>query len=71
MIVGLGLTARYASVPVLAFPVRLDLAYQYQQLDPKDIELYDRRSPTYPQPYGAGEADGEVHVFTGSITLKF
>ena len=71
MIVGVGLTARYKSVPVLAYPVRLDLAYQYQQLESRDFEFYDRRSPNYPAPYLSGEAEGEVNVFTGSITLKF
>ena len=70
-ILGLGLTAQYKSVPVLAYPVRLDLAYQYQMLQTQDFEYYDRRSPDYPNPYLAGEADGEVNVFTGSITLKF
>ncbi|MED5431884.1 MAG: outer membrane protein transport protein [Pseudomonadota bacterium] len=70
-IVGVGLTAQYTSVPILAYPVRLDLAYQYQQLESRDFEFYDRRSPNYPAPYLSGEAEGEVNVFTGSITLKF
>lgn len=71
MIVGLGLTAQYKSVPVLAYPVRFDLAYQYQQLDPREFDLYDRRSPSFPQSYETVEAEGDVHVFSGSITLKF
>ena len=70
-IVGVGLTAQYTSVPILAYPVRLDLAYQYQKLESREFDLYDRRSPSYPAPYGSGEVDGEVSVFTGSITLKF
>ncbi|WP_290492311.1 outer membrane protein transport protein [Alcanivorax sp.] len=71
MILGLGLTAEYKSVPVLAYPVRFDLAYQYQQLDPREFDLYDRRSPSFPQSYETVEAEGDVHVFSGSITLKF
>ena len=71
MIAGLGLTAEYKSVPVLAYPVRFDLAYQYQQLDPREFDLYDRRSPSFPQSYETVEAEGDVHVFSGSITLKF
>jgi len=59
------------SVPVLAFPVRLDLAYQYQKLEARTFDLYDRRSPSFPQPYESVEAEGDVHVFSGSITLKF
>lgn len=70
-ILGLGLTAEYKSVPVLAFPVRFDLAYQYQKLDSREFDLYDQRSPNYPQSYETVEADGDVHVFSGSITLKF
>ncbi|MCG8394832.1 MAG: outer membrane protein transport protein [Pseudomonadales bacterium] len=71
MIVGLGLTAQYKSVPVLAYPVRFDLAYQYQQLEAREFDLYDERAPSYPDPYETVEAEGDVHVFTGSITLKF
>jgi hypothetical protein len=71
MILGLGLTAEYKSVPVLAYPVRFDLAYQYQQLDSREFDLYDRRSPSFPQSYETVEAEGDVHVFSGSITLKF
>ncbi len=71
MILGLGLTAEYKSVPVLAYPVRFDLAYQYQQLDSREFDLYDRRSPSFPKPYETVEAEGDVHVFSGSITLKF
>jgi len=70
-ILGLGLTAQYKSVPVLAFPVRLDLAYQYQKLETRTFDLYDRRSPSFPQPYESVDAEGDVHVFSGSITLKF
>ena len=71
IIVGLGVTAHYKSVPILSFPVRFDLAYQYQQLEARKFDLYDQRSPNYPQPYETVEAEGDVHVFTGSMTLKF
>lgn len=71
IIVGLGLTAQYKTVPILSYPVRFDLAYQYQQLDARKFDLYDQRSPNYPQPYETVEAEGDVHVFTGSMTLKF
>ena len=70
-ILGLGLSAEYDSVPILAFPVRLDLAYQYQKLEAREFDLYDQRSPSYPQPYETVEADGDVHVLSGSISLKF
>ncbi|MEQ3778541.1 MAG: hypothetical protein ABNH27_15635 [Alcanivorax sp.] len=51
--------------------MRLDLAYQYQKLEARTFDLYDRRSPSFPQPYESVEAEGDVHVFSGSITLKF
>ncbi len=70
-IVGLGLTAKYKETRFLAYPVRLDLAYQYQKLEPREFDLYATNSPTYPEPYETVEADGDVHVFTGSVTLKF
>ncbi len=71
LIVGLGLTAEYKTIPLLAFPVRFDLAYQYQQLESREFDLYDQRSPNYPQSYETVEADGDVSVLSGSLTLKF
>ncbi|EKF73121.1 aromatic hydrocarbon degradation membrane protein [Alcanivorax hongdengensis A-11-3] len=70
-IVGLGLTARYKNPKILAYPVRFDFAYQYQKLQPRKFDLYASNSPVYPQPFETVEADGDVHVFSGSITLKF
>ncbi|ASK36043.1 OmpP1/FadL family transporter [Alloalcanivorax mobilis] len=70
-IVGLGLTAKYNKTRFLAYPVRFDIAYQYQKLQPRDFDLYATNSPSYPEPYETVEASGDVHVFTGSVTLKF
>lgn len=71
LIFGLGLSAKYQDPYLLAYPVRLDLSYQYQQLQSRDFDLYATDSPSYPQPYEQVEAKGDVQVFTGSITLKF
>ncbi|RMJ02536.1 Outer membrane protein transport protein (OMPP1/FadL/TodX) [Marinobacter litoralis] len=66
IIVGLGVSATYNRTRLLAFPVRLDLGYQYQQLQERDFTLVD---------YDGNEtnvtADGDIHVISGSITLKF
>ncbi|MBM7335232.1 MAG: outer membrane protein transport protein [Alcanivorax sp.] len=70
-IFGLGLTAKYERTRFFSFPVRFDIAYQYQKLDPRTFDLYDTRSPSYPQPYETVEADGDVNVITGAVTLKF
>src|SRR5690554_2882674 len=66
IVVGLGVSATYDRTRWLAYPVRLDLGYQYQQLQERDFTLVD---------YDGNEtdvtADGDVHVISGSITLKF
>ncbi len=66
IVVGLGISATYDRTRLLAYPVRLDLGYQYQQLQERDFTLVD---------YDGNEtdvtADGDVHVISGSITLKF
>ncbi|MBW0148657.1 alkane uptake protein AupA [Marinobacter arenosus] len=66
IVVGLGLSATYDRTRLLAHPVRLDIGYQYQQLQERDFTLVD---------YDGNEtdvtADGDVHVISGSITLKF
>jgi len=66
IVVGLGVSATYDRTRWLAYPVRLDLGYQYQKLEERDFTLVD---------YSGNEtevtADGDVHVFSGSITFKF
>ncbi|MFO7528050.1 MAG: alkane uptake protein AupA [Marinobacter sp.] len=66
LVIGLGISATYDRTRLLAYPVRLDLGYQYQQLQERDFTLVD---------FDGNEtnvkADGDVHVVAGSITLKF
>ncbi|MDX1803463.1 MAG: outer membrane protein transport protein [Alcanivorax sp.] len=71
LIAGVGLTAEFKDPWLFAYPVRLDLAYQYQKLKSRQFDLYATNSPTYPQPYESVKTAGEVNVFSGSITLKF
>lgn len=66
---GLGVSASFEDPWLLAYPVQLDLGYQYQRLDERDFELTS--SDESPQHYETVTADGEVHVLAGSITLKF
>ncbi|WP_159560749.1 OmpP1/FadL family transporter [Alcanivorax sp. S71-1-4] len=70
-VVGLGMSAIIPKMPLLAYPVRMDLGYQYQQLDNKTYELTSTNPLTPPGVYGEVETDGEVHVFAASVTLKF
>src|SRR5690606_41621502 len=41
LVVGLGISATYDRTRLLAYPVRLDLGYQYQQLQERDFTLVD------------------------------
>jgi len=66
IVVGLGLSATYDRTRLLAYPVRLDLGYQYQQLQERDFTLVDFDGNETPV-----TADGDVHVVSGSITLRF
>ena len=70
LIVGLGSTLELQDPPVLAWPLRLDFGYQYQQLEERDF-LLSSNNPNNPSPYERLTADGDVHVFSGSMTLKF
>lgn len=66
IVAGLGISATYERTRVLAYPVRLDLGYQYQQLQERDFTIVD-----YDGNEQQATADGDIHVFSGSITLKF
>lgn len=70
IVVGLGASAVLHEVPFVAHPVRLDFGYQYQELRDREFELTST-DPSDPRPYETVRASGQVHVFTGSITLKF
>lgn len=66
IVVGLGLSATYERTRLLAYPVRLDIGYQYQQLQDRDFTIVD-----FDGNEQQATADGDIHVISGSITLKF
>lgn len=68
IVVGLGISATYDRTRILAFPVRFDLGYQYQKLQERDFTLVDYDNST---PDVKTTADGDIHVISGSVTLKF
>lgn len=70
LVVGLGFSAVAHNMPFMAHPVRLDFGYQYQDLEERDFDLTST-DPGDPQPYETVRTSGDVHVFTGSVTLKF
>ncbi|MFL1456167.1 alkane uptake protein AupA [Marinobacter sp. GN3S48] len=66
IIAGLGISATYDRTRLLAYPVRLDIGYQYQQLQERDFTIVD-----FDGNEQQATADGDIHVISGSITLKF
>ncbi|MCG2582594.1 MAG: outer membrane protein transport protein, partial [Marinobacter sp.] len=66
IVAGLGISATYNRTRLLAYPVRLDIGYQYQQLQERDFTIVD-----FDGNEQEATADGDVHVISGSITLKF
>ena len=70
IIAGVGSSLIIQNPPILAYPLRLDFGYQFQKLEERDFELTTTR-PGVANPYEVVTADGDVHVFSGSITLKF
>lgn len=70
-IVGLGMALEYQDPYVFAYPVRLEFGYQYQMLEERDFQLTSTNPSNPSNPYESVSADGEVHVFSGSLTLKF
>ena len=70
LIVGVGSSLIIKNPPILAYPMRLDFGYQFQKLEERDFELTTTR-PGVTNPYEVVTADGEAHVFSGAITLKF
>ncbi len=70
MIFGVGSALIIKNPPILAYPMRLDFGYQFQQLEQRDFELTTTR-PGVANPYESVSTEGDVHVFSGSLTLKF
>ena len=70
VIFGLGSSLVIDNPPILAYPMRLDFGYQFQKLEERDFELTTNR-PGVANPYEVVTADGDVHVFSGAITVKF
>lgn len=66
---GLGLSAEFPAPWLLTYPLRLDVGYQYQHLEKRDFQLSSSDSSS--NPYETVTSGGDVHVFAGSISLKF
>lgn len=67
-VAGLGLSAVYNKTRYLSFPVKIDLAYQYQMLEKREFDVTPFGTETSTETV---ETDGDIHVLSGSITLNF
>lgn len=67
LVFGIGLSANIPKVPLLAWPVRMDLGYQHHRLDKRTFEVVDGNGIYL----GDAKTEGSVNVFSGSVTLKF
>lgn len=70
-VIGVGVEAEMPRLPFMAYPVQLGLGYQYQRIAKETFSLTSNfNRPDY-EVYGTAESSGEVHVFGGSMTIKF
>lgn len=70
-IAGIGLAAELPKITGIAKPIRLDVGYQYHNLSKRNFDLTSTDPATPANPYGRVQTSGDVHVFSGSITMKF
>ncbi|TVP60794.1 MAG: aromatic hydrocarbon degradation protein [Halomonadaceae bacterium] len=69
-ILGLGGKLTLCSLPFMAVPVTLGFGYQYHYLDERTFELVNFEGTT-DETRETVEADGNVHVLMGSLSLRF
>lgn len=78
VVYGIGLSWQIKHPFVLAYPLRISFAYQYQQLIKQDFDFYTSKPKSgvkttlsNPRHFETVEASGDVNVFGASVTLKF
>lgn len=68
-ILGAGVTYEYGDTKFLAFPLRIDAAYQYHHLVERDFILSSNEVAT--SPYESVTASGNAHVVSLSFSMMF
>lgn len=68
-ILGLGVSYMYGDTQLLAYPLRIDVAYQYHNLMNRDFELSSDEVAI--SPYESVTTSGDVHVFSLSVSMMF
>ncbi len=69
IVLGVGGGIEFAEVPGFNYPVRLDVAYQYQHLRERKFDLTSDNSSF--NPYETVNVDGQAHVFGATLTMTF
>jgi long-chain fatty acid transport protein len=67
-VVGLGVSALFERLRYIAYPVKIDLAYQYHMLKERDFSITPFGTETASE---SVKTDGDIHVLSGSLGLKF
>lgn len=71
IVFGFGVRSELKMLDFLAYPIYMDFGYQYKKLEEREFELVHGQNPDDPDSYETVEASGDVHVFNGSISMKF
>lgn len=70
IIAGFGLSTQFELSKIIKNPLRLDLGYQYQKLDDRQFRIRNNSSSSSNN-NEIVKTDGDLHIVSGSITLKF
>ena len=71
LVFGLGATAELDHFPWLAYPIRLDIGYQYHHLRDRDFDLVHQDYEDGDESYETVTADGDIHVLGGTLSMRF
>lgn len=71
IVLGAGLSKVFGKMSPLAYPIQLDLAYQYQHLQRRDFNLSTSNPASPAVVYESVTAKGHVQVFAASLSMKF
>lgn len=69
MVMAAGASYMMRNTKWLAYPLRIDAAYQYHQLSERDFTLTSDQAPV--SPYETVTTGGSTHVFSMSVSMNF
>jgi len=76
VVFGVGFASYEPYLPLMAYPVLVELGYQYHHLISREFDLFSNNPDTNPNApaqtyYETVEAKGGVHVISGAVTVQF